>query len=239
MIMKNRLIDRILQSLFPPRCIFCGEPLADISGFLVCGKCLNSLPYTKNHGCFVGIEDISYIVAPFAYIPPVSSAIKRLKFAHKRIYAETLASFLCRCLSGIPEINDIDLVIPVPLSENRLRERGFNQAELIAACVAHAFELKLDRDILIRTRDTKQQSRLQYDARVFNVHNAFGSIQAVEGKRILLVDDVFTTGSTALNCARALINAGASKTILACVAKGITATTPSIYNNPRSQNVAH
>ena len=217
--MLKRIANNILSLLYPPKCIFCESPLHhNDSGLLVCSSCYDSLPFTDNHGCFAGMGDISYIISPFEYIHPVSDALIRMKFVRRRIYADTLAYFLADYLKHISEIGYIDAVIPVPLSDERRRFRDFNQAELLATAVAKALSLPLDKETLIRTHNTKAQSYLSQADRAINVHDAFGCVQAVENMRILLIDDISTTGATARNCAKALKAAGAGKIILATVA---------------------
>ena len=217
--MKGKNLQRFfLDLLFPPKCMFCGCTLPRSDTLLACGTCLRKLPYTKNDGCFGGTENVAYVIAPFHYVDPVPRALRDYKFKKRRMYAESLAHFMVRYLARVGEARCADLILPVPLGPKRLYERGFNQSELVAKNAARELGIEYDGDILIRTRETKRQSSLSLPQRKENVMGAFGCAQAVEGKCIVLVDDIFTSGSTAESCARALKAAGARKIILAVLA---------------------
>lgn len=113
------------------------------------------------------------------------------------------------------------LVVPVPLSTRRLRERGFNQSELIARKIAQALHLTCDNTLLLRTRHTVPQTEMSLRReRLFNVRNAFSCItpERVNGRHVILIDDVFTTGATLSECAKVLQSAGAKKVTALVVA---------------------
>ena len=118
-------------------------------------------------------------------------------------------------LSPIPRLADrtlrsIDGVVPVPLSRERREERGYNQAELLASAFCYGVQLPLCSAWLVRQRATQSQVGLSAVERRHNVQGAFMAASAVAGKRILLVDDVYTTGATMQACAEAALNAGAT-----------------------------
>ena len=223
--MKNKIssiLTTLLNTVYPPKCIFCRCTLEKSrpDKLPVCFDCKETLPFTDNDGCFQSDdpESIAYIIAPFEYRYPVDAAIRRLKFSYLSTYAPTFASFICDYLVRVPEVLCADMVIPVPLGKRRKRERDFNQSGLIGAAVAKTLGLPFDEDILLRVRETARQSSLSKLDRLYNVMDAFAAAQSVEGMTILLVDDVYTTGSTVISCARALKNAGAEKIILAAAA---------------------
>jgi ComF family protein len=116
------------------------------------------------------------------------------------VYADAPWSTLARPLTA---------VVPVPLHEQRLAERGYNQSELLAANFCKAVSLPMQPAWLVRTRETRQQVGLGPNQRMANVQGAFCATKAVAGQRILLVDDVYTTGSTLRACAAAALAAGA------------------------------
>jgi len=118
----------------------------------------------------------------------------------------------------------VDLILPVPMHRAKQKKRGYNQAEIIAKYLAELLCTPHSGKLLLRTAKTPAMSRLRPEERRNNMENAFsiapGAEKRIEGKRILLVDDIFTTGSTADACSNTLLNAGASEVRLICFASG-------------------
>jgi ComF family protein len=141
--------------------------------------------------------------AMFYYVPPIDYLITACKFRHKLNYTKLLglllAKFLTARLTDLPE-----LIIPVPLHKQRLAERGYNQALEIARPISHALHIPLDYSCCRRTRATQAQTELTLQARHKNVKNAFAIQREITAKRIAIVDDVMTTGSTVAELAKAL-----------------------------------
>lgn len=143
------------------------------------------------------------------YQEPLSKAIKRLKYARDIALGDALAQHLV----WLVESNNIkaDMVVPVPLGKNRQRERGYNQAALLARSLALILGLAFKPAAVVRTRETASQVGLSLEERLLNVSGAFRAVpDTVRGKRILLVDDVLTTGATLEATAVALREAGAA-----------------------------
>jgi ComF family protein len=136
---------------------------------------------------------------------PLARAVRALKFRGHRAVARTLGLAMAGIVPGGPH----DLVIPVPLHVSRLRERGYNQAALLARALARTAGLALLPGGLVRRRATPAQADLDAGARRTNVRAAFVASSRVAGAAVVLVDDVLTTGATADACARALRDAGA------------------------------
>lgn len=174
-------------------CPVCARPAP---GGAVCGECLRHPP------------PYDLAVAAFAYRFPVDRLIKSLKFREHLI----LANFLADALA--PRIREqADGILALPLHPARLRQRGFNQSQLLAARIARSLRSPLLNDVVRRVRDTPPQSSLPWQARAGNMHGAFAVVRgdAVRGRHIAIVDDVMTSGSSLGALATALKQAGASK----------------------------
>lgn len=118
--------------------------------------------------------------------------------------------------------HEIDLIVPVPLHPKKLRERQFNQSEVLASYLAKRLDKKIVKDKVKRIKYTMPQTELKRDERIKNVDGAFLAKDGhdLKGKTILLIDDVFTTGATLHECAKALKNAGAKKVVAFALARG-------------------
>ncbi len=210
-----------IDLLLPPRCVSCGRRGAEVCetcfqtihrlGPGICPRC--SGPSTEGRLCRSCIRrsgQVNAIIAGHAYDGAVRAAILAFKYRGRTRLEPLLSRLLADSLQRRPLT--IDVVIPVPLSSARHRERGFNQAELLARPVALENDWRLEMRALIRERDTRQQTRLSAAERFNNVAGAFSVTHPsmVGGRRILLVDDVCTTGATLQACAVPLISAGAS-----------------------------
>jgi ComF family protein len=151
-------------------------------------------------------------LAPFRYGGAIAEAIVRFKYQSRGDLARPLSALLLRAVPHFQNL-EIDLVIPVPLHPSRLAERGFNQAALLARPMARALGVPFLACGLDRTRDTARQATLDRALRLENVAAAFvaRAPKKVSARKILLVDDVRTTGATLRACAAALRKAGASR----------------------------
>ncbi len=159
-------------------------------------------------GCAADRPPYDYARAAAQYIDPLRAAVHALKFHGKRALARPLAELVVeQCGPALP--SDVEAIVPVPLQPARERERGFNQAALLAEHVARALGWPVERAWLARARPTRPQSELTAPERWANVRHAFQATAAVSGRHVLVVDDVLTTGATAAECARALRAAGA------------------------------
>jgi ComF family protein len=201
------IVNRFLRAVLPIRCVFCGEFTA---GAALCPGCDRDLPWLDPRG--VALRDCPQVFAALAYEYPVDRLITACKFqgclSHARVLGELLAGFLLRARRthslALPE-----LLVPVPLHTERLRERGYNQALEIARPVAALHRLSLAPSLLRRTRATAEQSGLSGEQRRHNVAGSFAVTGNCRGLRIAVIDDVVTTGSTAGAAAHALCRAGA------------------------------
>jgi ComF family protein len=197
-----------LDLLFPPRCACCGRVDA-----VLCAACAEEL------------SRADLIVLP--PMPPIHSgaatgrhtgklrrAVHALKYESDRSTAERLALPLAQRMAAVLAQMKwtIDIVVPVPLHISRLRERGYNQSMLLGVHVAHQFDLPIVPDALTRLRSTDSQVGRSSAERARALKNAFAAQpHCVDGKIILLIDDVCTTGTTLRECAQAALNAGARR----------------------------
>ncbi len=190
------------------RCERCA--LAVPGGVRLCGECMtNPPPFERS-------------VAALDYAPPWSELIARFKFQAALDLASVLAQQLTSAVrNGTPA--DTDLIVPVPLSARRLRERGYNQAWELARRVARALHASADAHLLLRVKDTPHQLAFAPAQRAGNVRAAFAvePLRRAElaGRRVALVDDVMTTGATAAEIARVLLQAGAAQVQVWVVAR--------------------
>lgn len=156
------------------------------------------------------------VIALGAYAGSLRRAVLALKFRHRRAAAFRLGAILGAKVQG-----EIDAIVPVPLHHGRLVSRGFNQAEVIAQGIASTFDAPLYRNVLVRTRATIAQSSLALRERSQNVRGAFAlglEAPAICNARVMIVDDVVTTGATAAACAATLRKGNAAAIMLAALA---------------------
>ncbi len=173
----------------------------------LCGACLRALrPW---EGTIEATPSLLGVQAAFAYKRPLSQLLFAFKYRGRLQAGGALAAWMAGTYRQKPELHGADCVVPVPLHPRRLRERGFNQAEILAESVARAAGAPLRRD-LRRVRNTAPQWRLNRVQRAENLRGAFEAPAPLPYARALLVDDVYTSGGTLEDCARALKAAGVS-----------------------------
>lgn len=201
----------LLSLLFPieTRCIACGRP---IERGEMCPLCAHAWEQALSMAQAPQVEDADWTACGLPYEEVVRGTIHRFKFECVRAAAAALADPLIRLL---PE--NVDALVPVPLHRRRERWRGFNQARLLCEHIAQARGVQV-LDALERPRRTREQAKLDADARAENVRSSIRVRMDVAGYRLVVVDDVVTTGSTAAECVRALKAAGASWVGVLCAA---------------------
>lgn len=202
------LWEKVLDLVFPPKCPFCRRILKD-PGASACAACIPELPWLEGEeersvefadGCF----------SPLAYRGAVPEAVYRYKFGRVRALGRPFAGLMARCLDIRLEERP-DLICWAPLSGKRLRERGFDQAELLAREVGRRLSVPV-RPVLWKKRHTVPQSGLEDEsARRANAQGAYALLPGADlrGKRVVLVDDVVTSGSTLSACTALLRQGGA------------------------------
>ena len=207
----------LLDLLFPPRCPFCGK-IQDRSG--VCPICQKNLPLTREGESVRLLEAGLRCAAPLWYEDIARQGLLRFKFHEGVSAADCLGEMIAQCAAEA-FYGEFDLVTWVPVSRKRLRRRGYDQAELLARAACRVWQAEPKR-LLRKSRHTPAQSGLR-DAsqRRDNVLAAYEVLDPamIAGHRILLIDDICTTGATLRECARVLREAGAAEVMCAVAAR--------------------
>lgn len=223
-------LEAFKELFFPPACLACNIRLPGNNSLLLCPHCRQEIrtispplccmcgtPFPKaaggNHfcsACLTTPKHFDRALAVLLYNDTVAKLVHAFKYGRATSSFATFRA-LKKSVPHLGEITPPDIIAPVPLHVNRLRHRGFNQALLLAAELLPELKEKIIPDLLSRTRDTTPQTSLNGKARRSNLRGAFrlDNKKLVQGKNILLVDDVYTTGTTLNECARVLKRGGA------------------------------
>ena len=210
------MTDRILQILFPPKCILCRKVLPENETDL-CRDCRQTQPEFQGHK--IKLSFLAEWTGVWYYKENVRQSILRYKFRSRRSYAQSYGRLLAMKLMN-EGWEDVDLLTWAPISRRRKRTRGYDQTQLLGQAVAAELGMELT-PTLIKIRHTKPQSTMGgISQRKANILGAYRVIDPdlVKDKRILLLDDILTTGATASECARMLLTAGAKEVKLATLA---------------------
>jgi competence protein ComFC len=239
------IFEPLLRMIFPRVCEICSEREAGPSEGFICEHCrkhpraikrvrapickICGLWYEgaittefKCRNCFDLELEFTCARAAVQYAGLVKEVIHRFKYGRNEWFEPFLAELLIE--SAVPELRlePVDLIAPIPLHPKKQRARGFNQAERFASRLSAVLEIAFDTTLLERVRDTDPQAGLDRDDRIANVKNAFHYVgeQKLKGQRVLLIDDVLTTGVTASSCAKELLKNGAGEVRVWTVARG-------------------
>jgi ComF family protein len=206
----------LTQELPYPRCGRCGRPIVSTA-------VTESTLKPQCHLCRLGGYDFDFVQSFGAYSPPMARAILLLKYGEVTPLGGWFAKQLAKVAEQNPGQFAADVVVPVPLHPSRLRDRGYNQAELIAKPLARYLGIPFRSYLLVRTRPRPDKIRLTRRERWETVRGAYAMHQRakVDKMRVLLVDDVFTTGATLDACSRALRGAGAVRVAGLTVARAL------------------
>jgi ComF family protein len=212
---------KFVQSLIAPACLLCA---GHSGGELLCAACDNDLPRlagelcdscalpitagTRCGACLAHPPAYDHVCAPFTYAFPVDALVRGLKYRGVLAIAPLFGSAIA---AGVGPVQRPDVLIPMPLANERLRERGFNQSQEIARRLAKITGLPLLPQACRRVRHTPPQAALPWRERAKNIRNAFVCDADVSGKHVAVVDDVMTTGATLNELARNLKHAGAAR----------------------------
>ena len=200
--------EKLLDLMYPPRCPFCRAILKDHERNL-CGRCRGALPWTLGAEREQRFRHLEVCLSPFFYENDVRRSLLRYKFGGVSVYAPKYAALMSECVSKSDAA--FDVITWTPLSRKRLKKRGYDQARLLAEALAESLQLPCAQ-LLLKNFDNPPQSRTRSaEERRKNVSGAYQAADPalIKDRRILLVDDIVTTGATLSECARVLRSAGA------------------------------
>lgn len=215
--------DQLAALLFPKRCPFCRKVIFPEE--LACAECLPQLPFLEEYCTKCGkgececarweYSPLDGVYVRFRYVGLVAEGIQRMKFENMPAHARSLSPFLAEALYQGDEPENFDWIIPVPMTKRDIRRRGYNQSELLARFFGKRVGLRSQPDLLCKHRQTEKQHELDEAMRQKNLKGCYrvSEPELVKGKRILLCDDVLTTGSTLREAARTLKEAGAKSVV--------------------------
>jgi ComF family protein len=241
---ENAVVNKIVDCLFPPACPVCGGPLAirNAKREKICIGCSKKLEYVSEPFCMkcgkqLTKEEHEYCMdckkirhfytrgtAVFAYTAGIKKSIYNFKYHGKCEYASFYGEQAYKKCGSLVNTWNVDVLIPVPLHTKKQRKRGYNQAELIAVEFGRHMDIPVDPTLLIRSENTTPMKELNDTERRKNVKKAFNIRKnVVRYKKVLIVDDIYTTGATIDECARVLLEHGAEEVyfLCLCIGKGL------------------
>lgn len=233
--------EALLDLIYPSNiyCICCNKPIQDTVRFSICPQCMEEIRWAFGKTCAKcgkPLQDWYYpsictdctinrhffergFTCVF-YGEKEKKIVYDIKYNQKAYIAAKIAEIMKERLKSA-NINP-DCILPVPMHKMKLKERGYNQAEILSVYLSELTGIEYKNNILLRIKNTEPMSRLSLSERKNNLRNAFAveKKEKIKGKRILLVDDVYTTGSTADECSKALLAAGAETVWVLTFASG-------------------
>lgn len=195
------MIEKLLNIIFPKTCLKCGKQ----EGQYICSSCLCSLNH-KIHLIKVKDELYDYLIYLFKYKNQARKDMINFKFNDKAYMAEYFIEFLSYNNELVEFLKKFDFIIPVPTTLDKKKLRGYNQTELLSESLSKKLDIAINKNILIKVKNNKTQSTLSREERKINIKNVFSINDQViiKNRKIILVDDIFTTGSTINECSKIL-----------------------------------
>ena len=229
----HKAVLLVLSFFFPRSCMACGQDLPYDSKALLCNKCEKELKIPGPlicKRCGVELKDggahcfncrghkednfkCKLIRSAFVFNTSSRALVHALKYQGADYAGKYMGRLMAARYKELPELANVDVLVPVVLFKKRLRKRGYNQSEVLARALGQILNLPVDSTCLTRTRNTPSQTKLGRKARLENMTGAFRCVDAshIKRKTVLLIDDVATTGATLEGCAQALKSAGAKR----------------------------
>lgn len=215
---RHKIKEQLLNLIYPKVCGICGKGKATY----LCKKCENKLKtiaiFGKDEYMCKHFENHYYI---FKYDNLIRKLIIDYKFNEKPYLYRSFLEFLNNYQKEYIQFKIYDIIIPVPISKKRKKERGYNQSLLIARKISSKEKIKLGDKVISKVKNNNTQSKLNKEERAENVKNVYKitSNKEIINKNILLIDDIYTTGATLNECSRMLKQAGAKKIDVLTIAK--------------------
>ena len=229
----HRFVNSLIDVLFPRRCCVCGRRLL-VNEKELCINCLIQLSLTHINGRKNNVverllwDDVIYTerANSLLYYRPKSNYCRiyfKFKYQQQPQVAVAFGKIMAQELVDTDFFKGIDVMIPIPLSKSRMKQRGYNQSERLAYGISTITHIPIDVSSVVRVVDNPTQTHLYGKARLENVENIFQIVspQSLHGKHVLIIDDMITTGSTTRSCARVVLQAGNVK--ISVLSLGISA----------------
>ena len=214
-----QFLEFVLNFIYPPQCGVCGK-----IGSCLCKKCeielekIHIAENRKNTDLQKYYDEVFY---HFSYTGIIRDKIIAYKFLNQSYLFEMFVKIMLKKKKTFGFFEKYDIIIPVPISRKRLYERGYNQSELIAKKISNCLSIKMEKNVLIKVKDNIPQSNLDKKTRKENVKDVYEirNTGIIKNKKILLIDDIYTTGSTVNECSRILKENGAKYIGVMTIAK--------------------
>lgn len=209
----KKILDRILNIIYPQTCGICGN----LNKNALCNKCKIKLEKEFNYQTDIYVQESNKNFIEhnyfFKYENLIRNQILALKFHEKPYIYKTIAVFLENMSKSFENLKKYDIIIVVPVSKERRKSRGYNQSELIAKKISEIIKAPIEKNILYKIKNTVPQSTLNKVQREENAKGVYKvcNIKKVYNKKILIVDDVYTTGNTVNECAKVLVQEGINR----------------------------
>lgn len=236
----KKIIRYVGRMLYPPTCPLCRRVL-DIDNVGTCEECRGLISYVQKPSCLKCGKEIADDEAEFCedctnyertyikgfpamnYIGDIKKCVAAFKYNNRRDLSDFFANEIIRCcgrdiLDAAPEA-----LVPIPIHRSKLKKRGYNQAELLAKSLGDRLGIPVDSKLIIRSANTLPQKKLDNEEREKNLKKAFISgSEIVKYKRVMLVDDIYTTGATVETCTKVLMKKGVTEVYYTsiCIGKG-------------------
>lgn len=207
------ILEKVINLIYPQVCSICGK----LNTKSLCNRCKNKLEKEFENKTDNYLEDSEKNFIKhhyfFKYKNLIRSQLLSYKFQEKPYIYKTISSFLENKQKNLEKLKKYDIIIVVPISKKRQKERGYNQSNLLAKEIAKMMSLKIEKNILFKIRNTAPQSSLNKQQREENVKQVYKAknIEKIKNKKILIFDDIYTTGNTVNECAKTLIEAGVQR----------------------------
>ncbi len=218
--MIKKFLKAMINMIFPPVCGVCGK--IDNKG--ICNKCflkLMALAENRIMDQWETEKNFHQLIYIFKYEGMIRKIILDYKFNEKSYIYETFVNFILKDEKIFEKLQTYDTIIPVPISKTRMKERGYNQSFLIAKALGNKLNIHIETNCLIKTKNVIEQSKLNREERKQNIQNVYEleNKQILNNRKILLIDDIYTTGNTINECSKILKQANPNRIDVLVLAK--------------------